>query len=279
MSADSFRSSELSFDFLDDLALASERGRVNPYSHLKVRRTNRIGPLLELVSLSRAGVLPPNALSNCKVREVLSRAFLPNLLGQGSYFKAGNFRIGFIVTNRDPNADDQGQWIAFCRRAQEAAEMSLHKPVAQGLVGAMREIEENIHIHSERAHDGIVGFRGTLGEFELTIFDSGIGILKSLRRSPDYQYLTDSGVAIKTAITDGESRLRHLEQGRGYGFSDLFVGLANLNSDLRFRSGNHALTIDGLSPTVVTSRLSQKVEIQGFLVNIVCCGLPQQSIH
>lgn len=279
MSTDSFHTSELCFDFLDDLALASERGRVNPYSHLKVRHTNRIGPLLELVSIARAGILPLNALLNCKVREVLSRAFLPNLLGQGAYFKTGNFQIGFIVTNRDPNADDQTQWIAFCRKAQEAAEMSLQKPIAQGLVGAMREIEENIHIHSKRAHDGIVGFRGTSGEFEITIVDSGIGVLESLRSSPEYQNLYDSGIAIKTAITEGESRLRYLEQGRGYGFRDLFIGLANLNSNLRFRSGNHALTIDGASPTVITSRLSQKVEIPGFLVNIVCCKLPRQSIH
>ena len=279
MSADSFCTSELCFDFLDDLALASERGRVNPYSHLKVRHTSRIGPLLELVSLARAGVLPLNALSNCKVKEALSRAFLPNLLGKGAYVKTGNFKIGFIVTNRDPNVGEQAQWIAFCRRAQEAAEMSLPKPIAQGLIGAMREIEENIHIHSERAHDGIVGFRGTPGEFEFTIVDSGVGVLESLRSSPEYQHLNDSGIAIKTAITDGESSLRHLELGRGYGFRDLFVGLANLNSNLRFRSGNHALTIDGATPTVITSRLSQKVEITGFLVNILCCKLHQQIIH
>ena len=279
MSKFDFRPSELCFDFLDDLAFASERGRVNPYSYLEVCQAKRVGPLLELVSLDRAGILPLNALANCKVREALSRAFLPNKLGQGSYFVTGNEHIGFIVTSREPKSDNQVQWIAFCQKSQKAAEMSLPKPIAQGFVGAMREIEENIHIHSERAHDGIVGFRGTLEEFEIIVIDSGIGVLESLRRSPDYQNLTDSGTAIKTAVKDGESSLHHHDPRHGYGFHDLFVGLANLNGNLRFRSGDHALTIDGASPSVVTSKLSQKVEIPGFLVNIVCCMMPKRSFH
>ena len=279
MSTRGLQPSELCFDFLDDLALASERGRANPYSYLNTHQAKRIGPLLELASLDRAGTLPLDALSNCKVREALSTAFLPCKLGQGSYFEAGSANVGFVVTSRDPHSNDQAQWTAFCRKAQDAAEMSLPKPIAQGLVGAIREIEENIHIHSERAHDAIVGFRGTSREFEFALIDSGIGVLESLRRSPDYQNLTDSGTAIKTAVTDGQSRLRHHDPGRGYGFHGLFVGLANLNGKLRFRSGDHALTIDGTSPSLVTYRLSQKVEIPGFLVNVVCRLIPEQSIH
>ena len=279
MSKFDLRLSELSFGLLDDLAFASERGRFNPHSYLEGCQAKRVGPLLELVSLDRASVLPLNALSNCKAKQALSRAFFPNRLGQGSYFVSGNLHIGFIVTSREPKSVNQVQWTAFCQKSQKAAEMSLPKPIAQGLVGAMREIEENIHIHSERAQDGIVGFRGTLEEFEITVVDSGIGVLESLRRSPDYQELNDAGTAIKTAVTDGESSLRHHDPGHGYGFHDLFVGLANLNGNLRFRSGDHALTVDGASPSVVKSKLSQKVEIPGFLVNIVCCMIPKQSFH
>jgi anti-sigma regulatory factor (Ser/Thr protein kinase) len=176
-------------------------------------------------------------------------------------------------------SDDQTHWVAFCRKAQEAAELSLPKPIAQGLIGAMREIEENVHLHSERSQDGIVGYRGTEQEFEFVIADSGIGILNSLRTSPDYAHLSDAGSAIKTALSDGESRLRYASPGRGFGFRDLFVGLANLNGELRFRSGDHALTIDGTSPSLITARLSQKVEIPGFLAGVVCGITPRQTVH
>ena len=197
---------------------------------------------------------------------------------QGSYFKGTTTHVGFVVTNRDPHASEQVKWTVFCRQAQQAAELSLPKPVAQALVGAMREIEDNVHIHSERSHDGIVGYRSTLEEFEFAVMDSGVGVLESLRRSPDYQDLTDSGTAIKIALENGQSRLRYQDSGRGYGFHDLFVGLANLNGELRFRSGDHALTIDGASPSLVTARLSQKIQIPGFLVNIVCRVEPVQIL-
>ena len=279
LSTDSLRRSYLSFDFLDDLALASVRGRVDPYRHLKTRRIGRIGPLLEFISLHRANALPFGALPPCKVGDALSKALGPGHPAQGSHFKGTNTHVGFFVTNRDPHASEQVQWTSFCRKAQQAAELSLPKPVAQALVGAMREIEDNVHIHSERSHDGIVGYRSTLEEFEFAIMDTGIGVLESLRRSPDYQDLTDSGTAIKTALGDGQSRLRYQDSGRGYGFHNLFVGLANFNGELRFRSGDHALTIDGASPSLVTARLSQKIQIPGFLVNIVCRVEPLRILH
>ena len=270
MSEENLRSSQLSFDFLDDLALASVRRRADPYLHLKTRRIGRIGPLFEFISLHRAKTLPFDALPPCEVRDTLSLAFSPGHSAHGSHFKRTNTLVGFAVTIRNPHASDQVQWTAFCRQAQQAGELSLPKPVAQALVGAMREMEDNVHIHSDRSHDGIVGYRSTPEEFEFAVMDSGIGVLESLRKSPDFQDLTDSGTALKIALEDGQSRLRYQDSGRGYGFHGLFVGLANLNAELRFRSGDHALTINGTSPSLITAQLSQKIQIPGFLVNIVC---------
>lgn len=270
MSTENLRQSHLSFDFLDDLALASVRGYADLYLHLKARRIGRIGPLLELISLHRANVLPFDAVSPCEVKDALSLALTPKHSAQGSHIEKTNAHVGFVVTIRDPRASEQVKWTAFCRKAQKAGELSLPKSVAQALVGAMREIEDNVHIHSKRSHDGIVGYRGTPEEFEFAIMDSGIGVLESLRRSPDYQDLTDSGTALKIALEDGQSRLCYQDSARGYGFHGLFVGMANLNGELRCRSGNHALTIEGVSPSLVTARLSQKIRIPGFLVNVVC---------
>lgn len=274
------RASELTFEFLDDLALGVARRRAIPEEHLRQRSVERLGPLVELLAFDRIGLLPLSALPRCAVGQLLGRALVSREVNQGSHIVSDAARVGFVLTHRNPMNDDQTQWVAFCRKAQEAAELSLPKPLAQGLIGAMREIEENIHLHSERPEDGIIGYRGTEQEFEFVVGDSGVGILKSLRTSPDYVHLDDAGSAIKTALSDGESRLRYTKPDRGFGFRDLFVGLANLNGQLRFRSGDHALTIDGTSPSLMTARLSQKVEIPGFLASVVVGGItPRLTVH
>jgi hypothetical protein len=58
--------------------------------------------------------------------------------------------------------------------------------------------------------------------------------------------------------------------GRGTGFSQLFKSLASLNASLRFRSGDHALSIDGKSPTLVTAKVAKKPRAVGFLTCVLC---------
>lgn len=268
------RDQALDFALLDDLALAVQRRRICAASFLRKANPHRIGPLLELLILGREGTLDGlmiGSLPVCSLVGQLNRALAPQTAGSGVHGKTSRMHAGFISTSRDPNADDQASWVTFCREAQVAAEFSgLPKQHAQGLVGAMREIEENVHLHSQRAHDGIVAYKATRSEFEFVVADSGIGILASLRQCPHYAKLLDAGTAIRLALTDGESRLRHENAGRGYGFHSLFVGLANLNGHLRFRSEDHALTIDGTSPSLVSARLSQTVRLQGFVASVVC---------
>jgi hypothetical protein len=192
---------------------------------------------------------------------------------RGEYLTSNDTTFGFITTGRDINRPDSTgglQWVGFCQRAQQAAERSLPKLIAHGLIGALIEIEENVHLHSDRGHDGVVAFRGTSDEFELVVADSGIGMLASLRRSPEYQDLTDAGKALRLALQDGQSRLRYLEPHRGYGFRSLFLNLASLNGALRFRSDDQAVTIEGVGPELVRSTLSQKTQLQGFSANIIC---------
>lgn len=270
---------ELTFGFLDDVALAAARGRVDPAAHLRSARVRQLGPFLELFGLQRANALPVDAAPECPLGEALRRALQAQHAGRGIYLTADGGRIGFIATTRSAQAADRVEWTAFCRKVQEAAELALPKLAAMGMVGALREIEDNVHLHSQRPDDGIVGFRGNSGEFEFVVADSGIGILKSLRQSPDYQHLDDAGTAIKIALTDGQSRLRYVDAGRGFGFRDLFIGLANLNGELRFRSDDHALTISGASPSLVTARLSQKVRYQGFVASIVSRARPDSTPH
>jgi hypothetical protein len=81
--------------------------------------------------------------------------------------------------------------------------------------------------------------------------------------------LTDHGEALDLALRDGVSRYGQAAH-RGMGFSDLFRGLATINADLRFRSGDHALTIAGPSPDLKQRQLAQKPQLQGFLISVRC---------
>jgi hypothetical protein len=275
----------LNFALLDDLALARERRGAAVLGHLAQINVQRLGPLVELCMLDRMRPTEPAALDALRTAPALTlvRQAVPDQRDPaGRYGGDLLSRFGAIGTNRNPLAEDTVEWVQFCRKAQEAAEFAaLPKVIAHGLIGAMRELEDNIHLHSRRAQDGIVAFRGTVDEFEFVVADSGIGVLQGLREAPRYTHLTDAGAALKTALSDGQSRLLDQDPGRGFGFHDLFVSLANLYGELRFRSDDHALTIDGSGPALPQARLAQKATLQGFVISIVCTPKPQpqESLH
>jgi hypothetical protein len=264
----------LDFLFVEDLARAAARGRLDIGSRLKSRSIERIGPLLELLGFHRVGLLQLGALPPDAERRALDDALSPSYAGRGAFGMRRGAQFGFITTSRNTDSDAAPEehvfWNAFCQRAQRAAELSLPKAVAQGLIGALREIEDNVHVHSDRAQDGVVGFRGTASDFEFSVGDSGVGILQSLKTSPDYAHLTDSGEAIQIALSEGHSRLRYIDPNRGSGFRDLFIGLANLNGELRFRSGDHAFVIDGSSPSLMRGERRQQHDLQGFVASVIC---------
>jgi hypothetical protein len=180
-------------------------------------------------------------------------------------------RMGFIRAVRSgPDADSN--FTAFLMNAQHAARDVTHLPgTAPGqLAAAMEEMENNIHEHSEAAVTGLIAFRAASDRFEFVVADRGDGVLKSLRRSPLYAAtLADHGKALEAALTDGVSRFGS-DSGRGHGFRPIFLGLANLRGSLRFRSGDHALLIDGTSPDLMTAKLAQKAPLDGFFAGVTC---------
>ena len=273
----------LDFASLDDLAIAVERRQINPIPHLTQTVLDGIGPLLELLLLNRGSKL--SSLDLCHLPTSMRIAALTTCLkcehsGRGIYVSSQEQSAGFIATARDSRAAVESvEWTQFCRNAELAAKSAgLVGPEAKGLVGAMIEIEENVHRHSNRAFDGVVGFYAKQKEFEFVVADSGDGVLASLKSHPDYADLRDAGTALKVALADGNSRFGR-DSGNGYGFHGLFVGMANLNGNLRFRTEDHALLIDGTTPSLVTSRIAQKCYVKGFLVSAVCRPLVPDVFH
>lgn len=271
----------LDFALLDDLALARERKGPTVLGHLRQVVPERLGPVVELCVLDR--MYPATAAGLAMLRQEPAATVVQTVIsrrGPGAYYRDMRERLGAILTDRNPHCEDPVTWTQFCRKTQEAAEFAgLPKSLAQGLVGALRELETNVHEHSGRTHDGVIGFRATPDEFEFVIADSGIGVLTGLRGAARYRTMTDAGLALKTALADGQSRLLDVDPGRGFGFHELFVNLSNLNGELRFRSDDHALTIDGAGPTLPQARLAQKARLQGFVISVVCTVMPPGRLH
>lgn len=57
---------------------------------------------------------------------------------------------------------------------------------------------------------------------------------------------------------------------RGDGFRSIFQGPTDLNGYLRFRSGDHAVIMDGTGPNLATAQIAQKPTLAGFFASVYC---------
>jgi len=257
------------FDYaaLDGIAFAAERGRLDT-NELPLLKARDIGPLLELSQLAEAGRVPsPRQAGAWLVLDGLDGLSRALESGRVHWLSADGRLGGFMKAGAMP---DEAAWTGFGVAAQQAATVAgFPRQVAAQLTGALGELYSNIHEHSGASATGLIAFRAQPGRFEFAAADRGVGILSSLQSCGAYTALNDHGEALRLALTDGVSRHGH-DSGRGHGFRPLFIGLANLSGALRFRSGDHALLIDGRSPTLMTARAAQKPPISGFLVSVIC---------
>jgi hypothetical protein len=184
-----------------------------------------------------------------------------------------NKNIGFL---RTANAnDDESNSYHFGVAAQRAAiDAGFSKQVARQLVAAIVEMIDNVYQHSRLSESGMAVFQARSGNFEFAVSDRGIGVLRSLQESSEYANLSDHGDALQRALTDGCSRFGPNSK-HGHGFRPLFIGLSNLNGELRFRSGDHALTIDGTNPQCIPWTKVSKPSISGFLASVSCRTHPR----
>jgi hypothetical protein len=163
--------------------------------------------------------------------------------------------------------------MAFQQRFKLACEAAgFAKRLAAGIAGAFVEMVENAVIHSRQAVSGIAGYQWCDNSATYCVGDSGIGVLESLRECPEYEHFRDYGTALKAAVREGASRFGS-GQGHGQGFKQVLRSLAGLSGALRFRSGDFSLELNGQNLTYVTTNLSQKAFLQGFVVSVTCSSV------
>ena len=256
----------LTFAALDDIAFAASRGRL--VGGVPRHIAGDLGPVIEMVQLARAGLLPlPTSAPwlHLNGSEALLQAAVGNagcwLSKQGG--GAGAFKCKLMVS-------DAKSWTSFKVEAHKAGlTAGFSAQTVHRLMGAMVEIVDNVLEHSEAAPTGFVVFSGHPGSFEFTVADAGVGTLASLQTNSEYAYLRDEGDALQCALADGESRFGKAAK-RGTGFSQLFKSLVSLNASLRFRSGDHGLSMQGTSPTLVNAHVAKKPRASGFMTSVRC---------
>ena len=249
----------LTFDVLDDLLLAHERGRVPP---VRLAPGLCLGSVVELLHFAEdhKGALPYRPSNET---DAIRRAYETR---RPVYLNGG--LTGFVPARRAPYKNGDTHWDAFMfamHKAMVAA--GFPSLLSRGLVGAMDEMQNNVHEHSEGIDTGLIAYRVNADRVEWVVADRGIGVLAGLK-SGAFPSLTDAGEALKVALADGRSRFG-TGKGRGYGFRELFRAMSARNGSLRFRSGDHALTITGMSPALSLARLQQRANVSGFYVTVV----------
>ena len=264
---------QLLFSDVDGMAFAAARGKFDESKLPATYIPHRLGPLLELLHLSESGRMP--RLGNWLAPNGAAPMIAALAQDRESWTAPQDQHAGFIRAVRH-GPDGDNRLTGFLMRAKRAGQEVAGLPAAVSgqLVAAMEELENNIHEHADAPETGMLAYRAEPGAFEFVVADRGIGVLRSLRRCATYAALPDEGKALEAALTDGVSR-HGPDSNHGHGFRPIFTGLMNLHGELRFRSGDHAVTMDGTSPTLATSRIAQKAPIDGFFASVRCHAGPR----
>lgn len=255
------------FESSDDILQEAIQARLSNYGPIVLEKSGRIGPIVELAFASLAfeeqyravGVNGGFSTNVCKALQT-GKSF-----GGGFNDIAGAFPLG--AANPITTAD--GQWDQWTIHAENIAKAKgLNAQLVASLMGAMVELQDNVYEHSGAPETGLVAYAVTNKSFEFVVADRGVGVLQTLRQNSQFSDIADSGAALQEMIKDGVSRFPS-ETGRGRGFSQLFRALVGHNAELRFRSGDHAMT---MRPTTDAlhgeTTLAQVPALKGLAISV-----------
>lgn len=259
---------EANFDNVDDLLWQGRHGALSSRGPIRLSRSGRIAPLIEL-AIARAAL--PVAYGDITVEapfaKLIHRALCGDISGNSYADKMGVFPL----SQHRPGSSSHERWEQWAHRAQNAAvESNFPRRLVAGLIGALGELQDNVYEHSGKPDSGLVAYAVSTNAFEFIVADGGMGALASLRTNPAYAHLKSSAEALDLAMSDRASRFGS-DAGRGYGIGTLFKALARDAGELRFRSGDYAISIDGHGSALTGRKyVIQKAWLDGFAVSVRC---------
>ena len=232
---------QANFSVVDDLLAEAEHGRLRDHGEFLIENSGRIGPLVELLS---ATTRYPDEYQTVSYAGSFANR-LREAWDSGKWF-GGNFGDvagGFPLPSDNPVLTGDQHWEQWLLHAENIAKAKgAPAPLVASLIGAMGEMQDNVYEHSGAAQTGLVAYAVTERSFEFVVADRGTGVLETLHQNPKYAHLPDAGAALTQAIRPGVSRYP-AASGRGQGFVQLCRSMVTHRVELRFRSGDHALTL------------------------------------
>lgn len=258
---------EACFDNSDDLLWQAARGQLSGRGPIRVIRSGRIGPVVELMYARKA---MPAEYAQVMVEMPFAR-FVDDAISSARISGGNHDDVAgvFPLGRHGAGTHAEDLWEQWALHAQNAAvTRGLNRSLVDGLIGALIELQDNVYQHSEAPETGLVAYAVGPGTFEFVVADAGIGVLASLIKNPEFAGLRDSGEALKVAASDGASRYDR-STGHGFGIGQLFKALARDAGELRFRSGDHVMPIRGDRPSL-TGKVDtvQKAWLDGLIVSV-----------
>lgn len=165
-----------------------------------------------------------------------------------------------------PNPDDSGWTQQAKNLLGELGANGFSAALSRAITGAVIEMVDNVWVHSEARHAGLLAYQIRRRKFAFSVLDTGIGMLDSLRRNQKFHCLTSSMEAIAKAIEPGISRF---DGSGGMGYPSLFHALASLWGTARIRSGEAALVIDHTGETRTRERVYLP-HLSGVHISVRC---------
>ena len=258
-----------SFDVADDLLWQANNGRLAEKGDLLIKRSGRIGPLVEMVLAARQNPAAYTHVSLSPPFCTSVEAALSQGVASGSSLDS---QAGVFPLNAYPAAgSDESNWALWGTRAEQAAKRAgFSGTLPAQLLGALGELKDNVFEHSGDPESGLVAYGATNQSFEFVVADAGMGVLASLKQNPQFSHLSDAGAALRAAASDGVSR-RGSAAGNGYGIGQVFRALASYNAQLRFRSDDYVFSLWGNSPSLTgQTELAHKGRLKGLTISVLC---------
>lgn len=257
------------FDVVDDVLSAALSGRLAESRPIVLISADLLGPLVEVAIAHRAS--PARFASVCcegAAADAVRLAFDQETVSGNGYKEL----LGILPMTRDattqPGGDRYEQWL---HRFQNAtADAGFQKPFSRQLAGALGELADNVFLHSQTTSVAVAGFWIRENSVEFVVADSGIGVLDSLRKNPAHAHLKDAGQALGAIVSYGATRFA-AGAGHGQGIKQFLRALAGHRGHVRFRSGDHALTLSGdLTAGIGTLRVAGKPQLPGLTISVQC---------